>query len=98
MISIDDNKLWLVHIKYYEVQWDNVIIPPYKYFGNDHYLFRDNGIAVDFIRKKAEENNLQEIWIDIDWDKNDKEYCTYLAFEDEYTNELSVYFDLTEIK
>lgn len=90
------NKVWLVNI-------DGYGISEHYYFGNSHFLFYDNTKAVKFIRNKAKKMDLQEVWIDVEMDENQKEVCTYLAFEtigkiNDEKKEISVWFTLTEIR
>lgn len=68
----------------------------YRIFGEKHFLFSNNGLAVDTIRELMESKGFKERWIDVSWDENHEEYVTYLFFiKDKY--ELGVWFNYYEV-
>lgn len=74
-----------------------ISLSDYSTFSKKHFLFDNNFKAVDFIREKLKDTDYEETWIDVDWEENGDEYCTYLYFENE-TEFLQVYFEKIDLQ
>ena len=92
------DKVWVLHLDCsISEEYPDGKKPTYEYFGDEIFLFRDNHEAVDFIRQKAEAWNINEIWHDVDWPDGSVECTTYMAFRDDYENEIYVHFNTHKI-
>jgi len=84
--------MWLIELgDLWEGKKPNRLNLTYRIFGDKYFLFSENHLAVDTIRKLMDAKGFKERWIDVDWNENHEEYVTYLFFIKE-KQELGVWF------